>query len=397
MEREFKTCDLPYHDMNKFNFLCLTNDMNYDIVKDHLNINTKFMDESTEEYLEHLKSIIEYLPDTLNFMGDSIILDDTIVYKIFTPSHDNVEEQYKNLIYSIVDIVPKNIKTIRILLPLEGTYLDLEDLPKNGIETNIGKHINKQKTLLKTLQNIDKRGASHQIFLGSTINKYVYINDKDIALTAEHVKRYKVSMFTHGPYVFNLSNPMCSEYEFMKKFLIISSECGFKGVVFHVGKSVKMPIDIALTNMKNIIVTCLESATKECPFLLETPAGQGTETLTKMEDFLNFCIEIDNISKERYGESRLGICIDTCHVYSLGYMPMDYINFVLFDENGDPRNLLKLIHFNDSKTCKNSRKDRHANIGEGQIPLSQFLEIININKIHNIPLIMDKEMTDEKC
>lgn len=67
--------------------------------------------------------------------------------------------------------------------------------------------------------------------------------------------------------------------------------------------------------MKKNLLECLPLATKECPLLLETPAGQGTETLKAMKDFIEFVAEI--------ADERLRICLDTCHVFACGHKPKE--------------------------------------------------------------------------
>jgi deoxyribonuclease-4 len=89
--------------------------------------------------------------------------------------------------------------------------------------------------------------------------------------------------------------------------------------------------------------------------LLETPAGAGTELLTKIEDFINFVKKINH--------PNFGICMDTCHVFASGYDPYNYLCKLIENDL-----IPILIHFNDSKMELASRKDRHEFIGKGKIP-----------------------------
>ncbi len=321
-----------------------------------------------------------------------------------------LRKQYDKCILNLIDaFYLPSFKQIRedrlvkfnIILPFDSNVITLETKDIHpSIELNVGMHIDKNINLYKTVSGISIKEAAYQIFIGSPTNKHCSSTIYDINQTIKYVKKNNMSIFIHAPFIFNLSNVATRTIKEMSKFFEISSSAGFKGVVFHVGKSVKLPIDEALFHMKTIIIQCLIYATKDCPFLLETPAGQGTETLKKMEDFIEFSRDINNYSIETYGESRFGICLDTCHVFALGYMPCDYINKILFDENGENSDLysiLKLIHFNDSKGELGCCKDRHENIGFGHIPMSQFIEIKNINVLHGIPLIMEKKGTNIDC
>jgi deoxyribonuclease-4 len=129
---------------------------------------------------------------------------------------------------------------------------------------------------------------------------------------------------------------------------------GGQGVVVHVGKSVASPVPEALERMRGALVLALEHATVDCPLLLETPAGQGTETLKGMDEFLDFV--------ESFADPRLRVCLDTCHVFACGHNPLTYVNAALARPG-----LLKLVHFNDSLGECGSCVDRHAAVGAGKI------------------------------
>lgn len=87
---------------------------------------------------------------------------------------------------------------------------------------------------------------------------------------------------------------------------------------------------------------------------------------------------------------KLGVCLDTCHVYSAGYDIVRNLDGVLeeFDSKiGLER--LKAVHLNDSMTPFNSRKDRHAKIGEGTIGLDAIARIINHPKLSSLPFYLE--------
>ena len=117
----------------------------------------------------------------------------------------------------------------------------------------------------------------------------------------------------------------------------------------------------ALENMRLTILDALEFATPECPLLLETPAGQGTETLKDRTEFLDFVVS--------FGDPRLALCVDTCHVFTCGHDPLDYV--IQAHHTG----LLRLVHFNDSETACGACVDRHAYIGTGHIGPDKMKEI----------------------
>ena len=144
----------------------------------------------------------------------------------------------------------------------------------------------------------------------------------------------------------------------------------------HVGKSTTTALPAALETMRKNIVACLEDATEECPLLLETPAGQGTETLTEVDDFLGFVTGI--------GDPRLRVCVDTCHVFACGHKPLDYLS--RFEEYPG---LLKLVHYNDSAAPCGSCVDRHAFMGTGHIGMDGMKQIAELCHTKQVPMVIE--------
>lgn len=242
---------------------------------------------------------------------------------------------------------------------------------------NVGFHITKGKKLSETLNEISNK-RPYQIFLTAR-SSYFKISDEEILKCAEIVETKKLKIFVHTPYLLNLANNDSYIVESLRKHLIVCGQMKFMGCVVHVGKSVKKPIEEAMENMRQNIIQSIQVASPSCPLLLETPAGQGTEMLTKREDFMNFILSID--------DNRLGICVDTCHIYSSGYMPMDYINTIINDDR--LLKYLKLFHYNDSETECKGCVDRHAFLFKGKIPMEELVLVAFIGQNYNIPLIIE--------
>ena len=123
----------------------------------------------------------------------------------------------------------------------------------------------------------------------------------------------------------------------------------------------------------------LSYATESCPLLLETSCGEGTEVLTKIEElgtfFYRFSVE------ER---KKLGVCIDTCHVFAAGYQPLSYL------EHWEKycKIPIILVHFNDSKGICGSCLDRHVYPGYGNIGV-RMIEIAKWCKSRNIQMVIE--------
>ena len=112
-------------------------------------------------------------------------------------------------------------------------------------------------------------------------------------------------------------------------------------------------------------------------------AGKGTEVGRSFEELKAI---IDGVELD----DKLGICLDTCHVFDAGYDIVNDLDGVLerFD-NIIGLDRLKAIHLNDSLNACGSHKDRHAKIGEGQIGLDAIVRIINHDALKHLPFLLE--------
>lgn len=243
----------------------------------------------------------------------------------------------------------------------------------------IGFHASKQKSLVNTLQSLPDYKKPYQIFLGGPQNTYMKIEDGELAAASQVVQDFKLKVFVHSQYIINLCTATDSSNwntELLKKNLKYANTIGCKGVVVHVGKSTTQPLGDALENMKKNILKTLEDATESCPLLLETPAGQGTETLKDQKEFIDFVLGIN--------DQRLRICLDTCHVFACGHKPLEYIQSIVAHPS-----LLKLVHYNDSAAPCGSCVDRHAFMGTGHIGMEGMKAIAEMCASHNLPMVIE--------
>jgi deoxyribonuclease-4 len=124
--------------------------------------------------------------------------------------------------------------------------------------------------------------------------------------------------------------------------------------------------------------------------LLETTAGQGT-ALGRSFD------EIAAIIEQVEEKDRVGVCLDTCHIFAAGYdyrTPEQYAEMMESFENTIGLSRLKVIHLNDSKNPLGSNKDRHDHIGDGEIGLEGFRQFMNDSRLAGIPGILETEKDD---
>lgn len=146
----------------------------------------------------------------------------------------------------------------------------------------------------------------------------------------------------------------------------------------HMGQGVQVGV-AQIATMLNAVMTPEQTTS----VLLETMAGKGREVGARFEE-LQMIIE-----RTELGE-RLGVCLDTCHVWDGGYDVVDSLDAVL-DEFDRVLGLgrLRAIHLNDSMNINASHKDRHAKIGEGRLGLEALVRVINHPALRHLPFILE--------
>lgn len=268
----------------------------------------------------------------------------------------------------------------------------------------VGAHISREKTIIKTMENIKNAGGnSLQIFVSSPrstaltdIAKYESISH-DIK---DYLKQNDFKLVIHSPYVINVASELkngkrtlaideCYWIKTIMNQLEISDLIGSIGVVLHVGKHVKLSYNDGIENMRTAIKYVLNEIMKKSlntKLILETPAGQGTELLTDLKDFINF---YNSFTKEE--QKYLGICLDTAHTWALGY-DMDEAYNLLFSK-GNAKNIA-LIHLNNSLVEKGAKKDRHATILNGMIPNDKMNDFIKSIKKNKTVIILETPSSD---
>jgi deoxyribonuclease IV len=252
-------------------------------------------------------------------------------------------------------------------------------------EYRIGCHVGKQKVLATTLASLGDYSRPYQIFLGGPQSSKLSIGDDDLAASLGVVTKTRARVFVHSQYIINLCAVAAADAaaagaawhtDLLVKNLQYTRAFGGQGVVVHVGKSVASPVPEALERMRSALTVALEHATTDCPLLLETPAGQGTETLKGMGEFLDFV--------ESFADPRLRICLDTCHVFACGHKPLEYVEAALARPG-----LLKLIHFNDSLGECGSCVDRHAAVGAGKIGFEGMEALASVCAAAGLPMLVE--------
>ena len=247
---------------------------------------------------------------------------------------------------------------------------------------SIGCHVSKGKCVTDTIRGLAALcERPFQMFLAGPQSTKVVIKDDALAAAGAAITETAVRLYVHSPYIINLCQEPGTKEDYGVMCLIrnlqYSSAMGLRGVVVHVGKSTTMKPDVALAHMRANLLRAMEHATDECPILLETPAGQGTELLTGRDEFVAFV--------RSFASPRLRICVDTCHVFAAGHAPLEYIQTVW----GADASLLKLVHFNDSSATCGSCVDRHAFIGTGEIGIAAMTAMADYCRERSIPMLVE--------
>jgi deoxyribonuclease-4 len=213
------------------------------------------------------------------------------------------------------------------------------------------------------------------------------IDTKDIYEFLKLAKENNFStILAHAPYTLNAcsadENTRNFAVEVMKDDLDRMEYIPNNYYNFHPGSHVKQGVEVGIeyiSNMLNMVLNQEQTTT----VLLETMAGKGTEIGRTFE-------ELNEILKRVELSHKVGICLDTCHVYDSGYDIVNNLDGVL-EQFHKTIGLEKLcaIHLNDSMNSFESHKDRHQKIGEGAIGLEAITNIINHPLLCNLPFYLE--------
>ncbi|QSO49784.1 deoxyribonuclease IV [Alicyclobacillus mengziensis] len=190
----------------------------------------------------------------------------------------------------------------------------------------------------------------------------------------------------HLSYLVNLASPKEDTWQYGIDVLTEEIKrveyLGFRYIVMHPGSHVGEGVDYAINRIAeglNQIITGDEKLT----ICLETMAGDGSKVGNSLEEIA------DIISRVKHNHV-LGVCIDTCHNYSYGYdVVNDFDGFLTQFDDVVGLDRLKCAHINDSKNPFDSKKDRHANIGEGSLGLEALRRIVHHDVMRGIPQILE--------
>ena len=258
----------------------------------------------------------------------------------------------------------------------------------------LGTHMSIAGGLNKTAQNVVKMNANTmQIFSRNPRgSNFKNPSEKEVEefqkIRKEH---YFGPILAHAPYTMNLASAKPEVYEFacdvIREDIQRMDNLGIENIVFHPGSHTGIGTEAGIEN----IIRGLNQAITESQnitVLLETMSGKGTEIGVRFE-------ELKTIRDGVNHPEKVGICLDTCHVFSAGYDIVNHLEEVLdeLDENIG-LSYLRAIHLNDSMMPFGSKKDRHATIGDGEIGLEALMKVITNPRLAGIPFYLETPLDD---
>lgn len=209
----------------------------------------------------------------------------------------------------------------------------------------------------------------------------------DAAALVDLAKRHSFAPLTvHAPYTLNA----CSADEGLRDFARRTMAQDLENLEnlsgnfynFHPGSHTGQGVDKGISFIADMLNALLKKGQKTT-VLLETMSGKGSEIGSSFDE-LRRIIDRTELSEH------LGVCLDTCHVFSAGYDIVNDLDGVLeqFDRILG-LNRLKAVHLNDSLTPFAARKDRHAKIGKGEIGLDAIVRFINHPSLKHLPFYLE--------
>ncbi|MDZ7705283.1 MAG: deoxyribonuclease IV [Trueperaceae bacterium] len=228
------------------------------------------------------------------------------------------------------------------------------------------------------------------------------LTDEQVALYHEEAARYGLEpVIAHASYLINLASPkpdtLAKSRAALADELSRASRLGVAGLVVHPGAHTGDGVASGIARVAQSVDAVLAEVgdalgESETVLLLETMAGQGT---TLGRSFEELAMILEQVAQPE----RVGICFDTCHVFAAGYPLADEAGYEATWTAFEAvlgRDKLGCIHVNDSRHPLGSHKDRHANVGVGEIGIEGFWRLVNDERLARraLPLLLETPLGD---
>ncbi|MCI9559105.1 MAG: deoxyribonuclease IV [Lachnospiraceae bacterium] len=253
----------------------------------------------------------------------------------------------------------------------------------------IGCHLSFSKGYLSIAKETVKINANtFQFFTrnprGSSVKE---LNLADVESFIAYAREHGIhQILAHAPYTLNA----CSADEHLREFARDTMADDLRRLEFtpgncynfHPGSHVKQGVEIGITYIADMLNQILKPE-QTTTVLLETMAGKGSEVGKTFEELREI---LDRVTLS----DKMGVCLDTCHIWDGGYDIVNHLDEVLaeFDQIIGLKRL-KAVHLNDSQNPLGAHKDRHARIGEGHIGKDALIRVVNHPALRHLPFYLE--------
>jgi deoxyribonuclease IV len=281
---------------------------------------------------------------------------------------------------------------------LRQRYIVKNSIIDYNAEVKIGAHLSVAGGYTNALKKtLEIGGNCLQIFSSSPRNWGVLpVSDEQISLFLAEKKKLSIDpLYFHASYLINLANPEQggkASVETLIAELQLAEKMDVIGTIIHLGtfNGENYSYPVLLKNIAEV----LKNAPADRYFIIE---NAGNNKIGKSID------QIAEIMADLCADN-VRVCLDTCHLFAAGYDLSTKERYKRFFSDFDAKiglNKLELIQVNDSKDTLGSGRDRHENIGEGNIPTETFVLYLNEPETQNLPFILEvpgenKEGPDKK-
>lgn len=253
------------------------------------------------------------------------------------------------------------------------------------------------------LRHVPERAAAiggdcAQLFLSGPTNWRMphHAEDDVEAFRQQAAERDVQPVVAHAIYLINLASPddriWNQSIESLSDYLTLGARLGLAGIVTHLGSHKKQGFESVQRRLFDGVERALSRSAGDAKLLMEVCAGQGGNIGCKFE-------ELAAVLDALGGDARLGICLDTAHLYAAGFdvATRDGLDRTVDDlDRSIGMERVAVVHANDSQGTLGSNLDRHANIGDGHIGLEAFGRILNHPALRTMPFILEVPGTDKQ-
>ena len=259
-------------------------------------------------------------------------------------------------------------------------------------EIILGSHVGMsgKDMFLGSVNEADGYGANAlMVYTGAPQNtRRKPLSELNIEAGLERARQVGIrEVVVHAPYIINLANSVKPDtfelgVEFLAMDLQRAAALGAKSLVLHPGSHVGAGAQAGIEQLVKGLDQVLDQDESGVFVALETMAGKGSELGWKFEQ-LRWIID-----HARYGE-RLGVCMDTCHMHDAGYDVQDLDGLLAEFDRVIGIQRIAAVHVNDSRNVRGARKDRHANIGFGEIGFDALSAFVHHPALSDIVKILE--------